>query len=224
VDSDGAFGRRLAQILEVSPEFRLCGSVPDMAAAQAIVAVESPELVLADCDRHSPAELASLLQFQTASAPLSVLAITRHCPAERAEQIFQAGLSGLLLKTEPAEEIRNALRTVLRGQVYASWSVAMPLLKRLLSKPSAPACTGMDSLTDRELRVFELFGFGLSKREVAARLGLSCKTIESHRTKIEHRLGVEGATALAQYAFTWVQRCLRAGCPPGNGTSRGVRS
>lgn len=127
--------------------------------------------------------------------------------------MLRAGALGLLLKTEPAEEILAALQTVIRGQIYVSRALTMPLLKRLLSEPSAYPCTGVDSLTDRELRVFELLGFGLTKREVAARLGLSCKTIESHRTKIQHRLGLEGATALAQYACAWAQRSLRADQP-----------
>jgi hypothetical protein len=67
-------------------------------------------------------------------------------------------------------------------------------------------------------------GAGLSKREVAARLGVSCKTVESHRSKIQHRLGVENAAALVVCACAWVQRGLRAGGPPSEASALGEHS
>ncbi len=207
VDSDPAAGRRLVRLFEGACGFRLCGQAQDLAEAQRVMAAEAPDLLIVDTDLNR----AAALQFFSSLAGVAqcrVLATSRHSDAAQAEQVLRTGISGFLLKTEPTHEILSAFRAVLRGQHYVSRAVAMPLLKRLLSERPRWARTGIESLTDRELRIFELLGLGLSKREVAARLGLSCKTVESHRAKIQHRLGLKSAADLAQCAFAWVQRGL----------------
>jgi len=224
VDQDAAFGCRLAQALVGPSGFRLCGHVLDVAEAETAVAEQNPELVVADTDPDRTGALPLLSHLAATDPERRLLATSLRCEPAEAERVLRAGARGLLLKTEPAEEILTAFRTVIRGQIYVSRALTMPLLKRLLSEPAASPRSGVDSLTDRELRVFELLGFGLSKREVAARLGLSCKTVESHRAKIQHRLGLESAAALAQYACAWAQRGLRAGRPHPNGSALGERA
>jgi DNA-binding NarL/FixJ family response regulator len=219
VDQDAAFASRLAQALEGPCGFRLCAHVQDVAAADAAVAEHKPELVVADTDPDRTGALPLLGRLAVSAPESRLLATSRRCDPAEAEQVLRGGAGGLLLKTDPAEEILIAFRSVIRGQIYVSRSLTIPLLKRLLSEPSTCPRSGVDSLTDRELRVFELLGFGLSKREVAARLGLSCKTVESHRAKIQHRLGLPSAAALAQFACAWAQRGLH-GLPPGpNGSA-----
>jgi DNA-binding NarL/FixJ family response regulator len=209
VDQDAAFCPRVAQAIEGCCGFRLCRHVSDVAEADRAVAEENPDLVVGDIDPCRTGALPLLCRLAATCPGYRLLATSLRCEPAEAEQLLRAGALGLLLKTEPPEEILTALQTVMRGQIYVSRALTMPLLKRLLSEPSALPRSGVDSLTDRELRVFELFGFGLTKREVAARLGVSCKTVESHRAKIQHRLGLENAIALAQYACAWSQRSLR---------------
>jgi DNA-binding NarL/FixJ family response regulator len=224
VAQDAAFGCRLAQALDGPCGFRLCAHVVDVVEAETIVAEKDPELVVADTDPDHTCALPFLRRLAATRPERRLLATSlRYEPAE-AEQVLRAGVLGLLLKTEPPEEILTALRTVILGQVYVSRALTMPLLKRLLSEPSVSPRNGVDSLTDRELRVFELLGFGLSKREVAVRLGVSCKTVESHRAKIQHRLGLESSVALAQYACSWTQRGLRPGRPHSNRSALGERT
>ena len=213
VDQDAAFASRLAQTLEQPCGFRLCGHFLAVAEAEKAVAEKNPDLVMADIDPSRTGALPLLCRLAATGLECKLLATSQRCEPAEAEHVLRAGARGLLLKSDPAEEILIALQTVIQGQIYVSRALTMPLLKRLLSEPSTSPRSGVDSLTDRELRVFELLGFGLSKREVAARLGLSCKTIESHRAKIQHRLGLESSTALAQYACAWAQRGLRAGRP-----------
>jgi len=216
VGQDAAFAGRLAQALEGPSGFRLCGHVRDAAVAEAALAEQNPALVVVDVDQDYTSALPLLGRLAAAAPDRRLLAVSRRCGPVEAEQVLRAGARGLLLKSEPAAEILAALGTVVRGQIYVSQALTIPLLKRLLSEPSACPPSGVDSLTDRELRVFELLGFGLSKREVAARLGLSCKTVESHRTKIQHRLGLDSAAVLAQHACAWVQRGLHGGRPHPN--------
>jgi len=213
VDQDAAFGSRLGHTLDQPCGFRLCGHLLEAAGAEKTVAEKNPDLVVADIDPSRTGALPLLCRLAATGLECKLLATSQRCEPAEAEHVLRAGARGLLLKSDPAEEILIALQTVIQGQIYVSRALTMPLLKRLLSEPSSSPRSGVDSLTDRELRVFELLGFGLSKREVAARLGLSCKTIESHRVKIQHRLGLESSTALVQYACAWAQRGLRAGRP-----------
>jgi len=219
VDQDAPFGCRLAQALEGPSGFQLCGHVLDGAAAEAAVAEQNPELVVADTDPDRTGALPLLCHLAVTAPERRLLATSRLCDPAEAERVLRAGVLGFLLKSEPVEEILAAFRSVVAGQIYVSQALTIPLLKRLLSEPAGSARSGVDSLTDRELRVFELLGAGLSKREVAARLGLSCKTVESHRAKIQHRLGLESAAALAQYACAWAQRGLPASRPHPNGSA-----
>jgi DNA-binding NarL/FixJ family response regulator len=217
VDQDAPFGCRLAQALEGPCGFQLCGHVLDETAAEAAIAEQNPELVVADTDPDATGALPLLGRLAAAFPQRRLLATSRRCDPAEAERVLRAGVLGFLLKTEPVQEILAAFRTVARGQIYVSQALTIPLLKRLLSEPAGSPRSGVDSLTDRELRVFELLGAGLSKREVAARLGLSCKTVESHRAKIRHRLGLESSAALAQYACAWAQRGLPSAHPHPNG-------
>jgi DNA-binding NarL/FixJ family response regulator len=224
VDQDVAFGGRLAQALDGPCGFRLCGQVPDVAEAERAVAERNPNLVVADIDPNRTGAFPLLCRLAATGPEFRLLATSLRCEPADAERVLRAGARGLLLKTEPLEEIVTAFQTVISGQIFVSRALTMPLLKRLLSQSSASPRSGVDSLTDRELRVFELLGFGLSKREVAARLGLSCKTVESHRAKIQHRLGLENSSALAQYACAWAQRGLRASHPNPNRSALGQRA
>ena len=222
VDQDAGFGRQLAQALHVSSGFRLCRQVQEGVAAQTAVAEEHPDVVVAAVEPDNTTGF-HLLRSLIATAPEhKILATSRRCEPAHAEKVLLAGARGLLLKSEPAEEILNAVRTVSRDEIFVSRSLTMPLLKRLLNEPSESAHSGMESLTDRELQVFELLGMGLSTREVAARLGLSCKTVDSHRAKIQHRLGVDSAAALAQIAFARAQLGFRNGGRLSNGSDNGT--
>jgi DNA-binding NarL/FixJ family response regulator len=90
---------------------------------------------------------------------------------------------------------------VASGETFVSAKLVLPLLKRLLNKPARLAPEGIEGLTDRELQIFDLLAQGFGTREVAERLRLSCKTVNCHRAKIQHRLGVGNAAALVQCAF-----------------------
>jgi two-component system, NarL family, response regulator FusR len=121
-----------------------------------------------------------------------------------AERCLQAGASGYAMKTEPNENLLTALRRVAAGEMHVSSRVAMGLLNRV-QRP-ARARSGVGLLSERELQVFQLFGLGLSTRNIAERLGIGIKTVETHRENIKNKLGLEHSTALVREATVWVQQ------------------
>jgi DNA-binding NarL/FixJ family response regulator len=200
VDRDPAFARRLAEIFGVAGPFCLCSHVPDATAALAAISMEKPDLVLVDCEADSAAALQLIRTLAGTHPERRVLGLSRRGDPAEAEQMFISGARGVLLRSDPPEEILGAFRTVLKGLLHVSRPLTAPLLQRLLAQSAKSATSGLEGLTDREFRIFELLGLGLSTRDIAARLGLSCKTVDSHRAKIQHRLGLKNAADLSRSA------------------------
>ncbi|WP_412062649.1 response regulator transcription factor [Rubrivirga sp. IMCC45206] len=131
-----------------------------------------------------------------------ILVVSGHEETLYAERCLRAGARGYLMKREAKHAFIPALRTVLAGETY---------LGRDLRERAAAADGGddrvplSDRLTDREIEVFEHFGRGRSTREVAEVMGLSLKTIESHRANIRQKLGLGGSAEFVRRAVLWVE-------------------
>ncbi len=138
-----------------------------------------------------------------------VLVVSAHDEALYAERALRAGARGYLMKHESARQFVTAVRTVLDGELYLSTSLQGRFLQDRFGH-SSDSTSSIERLTDRELEVFEHFGRGQSTREVAEALGLSLKTIESHRANIKQKLGIDRAAEFMQRAVVWVESPLRA--------------
>jgi DNA-binding NarL/FixJ family response regulator len=214
VDAGKVFARRLEQLLDRPGGFRLLELGPDRDAVSEAVARLNPDLVMMVFDPAVPESLVPLCQLATGTPGSRVLGVARRCGAPEAERLLTSGVQGVLLATEPDDQILKAIETVAGGELFVSRTVLMPLLRRMLDAPPSIMPSGVDCLTDRELSVFELLGCGLRPREIAAQLGVSTKTVDSHIEKIRHRLGLDGASALLQQACLWVQQNLESGASP----------
>jgi DNA-binding NarL/FixJ family response regulator len=137
-------------------------------------------------------------------AGLRVLVFSQLDESIFAERALRAGAMGYVAKSALDSELLAALRTVASGNIYVSARLSLVLLGRLL-RPSEKGAqpTGITSLSDRELHVFQLLGAGLGAREIATRLGLSNKTIQAHRENIKNKLGLETAAELLRHAAAW---------------------
>jgi len=98
-----------------------------------------------------------------------------------------------------------AIRKVLGGGIYLSEKMSSRLLSKLTGNREGKDALSTDSLSDRELEVFELIGQGMQTRQIAEKLHLSIKTIDTHRENIKRKLKLGNATELLQHAIQWVQ-------------------
>lgn len=138
---------------------------------------------------------------------VKVLVVSAHDEALYAERALRAGARGYLMKHESAKGFVEAVRQVISGELFLSDSLRTRFLNDRFGFGNDPAPT-VSRLTDRELEVFEHFGRGKSTREVAEVMGLSLKTIESHRTNIKQKLGIDRAAEFMQRAVLWVEAPL----------------
>jgi DNA-binding NarL/FixJ family response regulator len=132
-----------------------------------------------------------------------------HDEAVYAERALRAGAKGYIMKEEATERVVDAIRRVLKGEVYVSDQMAARMVSKLVGRGSGQSVSAVERLSDRELEVFRLIGEGYGTREMAEKLHLSVKTIETYRAHIKEKLDLDDANQLLRSAIRWVNAELR---------------
>ncbi|MEO8428857.1 MAG: response regulator transcription factor, partial [Verrucomicrobiota bacterium] len=208
----------LRGIIEGAEDMICCGEAESSAATQAVASKHPPDLVLLELwlAEGICLDLVGWLKQQLPQTAIMILSASGD--PIYVQRALGAGADGYLTKRETTDQILNGIRSVLDGQPYLSPNLRAALCRNLLLEKSADRRDPAAALTNRELHVFQLIGAGNPTREIAAILGLSSKTVETHRENIKFKLGVKGAAALVHAATRW----LRAQSVP-NGAVRGQR-
>lgn len=164
-----------------------------------------PDLVVVDISLPGMSGLELIKHLLALKPDVAVLVVSRHDEALYAERAIRAGARGYVMKLEAGEVIVKAVRRVLGGGVYVSEEINERLLVGMATGRSTMTESPLEVLSDRELEVFELTGRGLGTRDIAERLHLSVKTVESYRARIKNKLNLNTATELMQHAVQWVE-------------------
>ena len=162
-----------------------------------------PDLVLADIaiPGRSGLEFVKDLHAQYPGVP--VLVISMHDENLYAERVLRAGGRGYIMKNEGGERVLEAIRHVLKGQVYVSKNMSAALLDTLTRGHTDLSEATPGALSDREFEVFELIGQGLSGQQIGQRLNLSVKTVGTHRQHIKQKLKLRTGPELIRHAVRW---------------------
>ncbi len=195
----------LSLTLEAEMDFTVCGQFADAESALAQVGVLEPDLAVVDISLPGMSGLELIKHLQAQKPDLKVLVVSRHDEALYAERALRAGAKGYIMKLEAADVIVKAARRVLRGGIYVSEEVNERLLMGMATGRRELGESPLELLSDRELEVFEMTGRGLGTRDIAERLHLSLKTVESYRARIKTKLNLSTAAELMQHAVQWVE-------------------
>ena len=165
-----------------------------------------PNLLLLDLSLPETSGLELLKDLQSFYPKLNILVLSMHDENVHAERVLRAGARGYIMKQEPGEKVIEAIRCVLTGNVYASPSLLTRLLKKLTTNGDfKQGGASPEALADRELEVYSLIGEGLSSKEIASRLNLSPKTVQTYREHIKTKLGLKNSVELTRSAVLWVK-------------------
>jgi DNA-binding NarL/FixJ family response regulator len=203
VDDHPIVRRGLADVISAEPDLTVCGEADEIAAAVQQMKATHPDLVLIDISLKSGSGIELIKQIRALGSDVKMLVLSVHDDALYAERVLQAGGMGYLRKDEAPERLIEAIRRVLGGKIYLS----RPMVDRVLERAARgelPQASRIESLTDREMEVFELMGNALTAREIADRLCLSVKTIETYREKMKFKLKARNSTELTRLAVQWV--------------------
>jgi DNA-binding NarL/FixJ family response regulator len=193
----------LLQLIAQHRDLVCCGQADSVATAQSAVVANAPDLVILDLRLRGGDGLELIKTLKSQHPKLKILILSQYEAPMYAERALRAGAMGYLVKEQAAEEVLNAIRTVLTGEVYLTRSMAAVLLQKMVGLKADVSRTGIEHLTDRELHVLNMLGAGLSTRQIAEELKLSFKTVETHRENMKRKLGLRTASALVHYASQW---------------------
>jgi len=203
VDDHPLVRRGVADVLAREPDMRVCGEASDVAEALKELERAQPDLVLVDLTLKSGHGIELIEKIKLSHPRVKTLVSSMHDEMLFAERVLQAGAMGYITKQEPPEMLVAAIRQVLRGEVYLSSRMTSRLLHRVATG-SVPREDPVSALSNREIEVFEMLGQGQTIQQIAARLHLSPKTIETHREKIKQKLNLRTSAELNRRAVQWV--------------------
>jgi DNA-binding NarL/FixJ family response regulator len=205
VDDHPIVRQGIRSLLEHEGDLTVCCEAENAAAAIDIVTGARPDVAVIDISLEGTdgVELTKAIRAQRPTLPILIMSM--HDESLYAERALRAGANGYVMKQEVAEKIVEAIRHVLRGEVYVSEEIRQRILMGVRSRRSKSAEPSVTRLSDRELEVFRLIGQGCETRQIAAKLHLSVKTIETYRAHIKDKLNLESATELVRFAVQWVE-------------------
>lgn len=204
VDDHPLVREGLIGLLSAQPDFAVCGEAAGLDEARRIVASTKPDVALIDLTLSDGTGIELIKEFKAKFPDVKLLVVSMHDESLFAERALRAGAVGYVSKQEASRTIVQAIRTILGGKLYLSPNLTDLVVQRAFIAGADLSRPAVDRLTDREMEVFELIGQGLSSRQIAAKLEVSPKTVETHREHIKEKLELSTGTELTRYAVQWV--------------------
>jgi DNA-binding NarL/FixJ family response regulator len=207
VDDHPLLRQGLALMIDREPDLTVCGEAEEAQAAMKAIAAKRPDILIADISLNGPDGLDLLKNVRTLYPDLPVLILSMHDESIYAERALRARANGYIMKQEATEKVLVAVRRILGGDIYLSDRMANKLLHQYVSGQyvSGGASADLNSqlavLSDRELEVFRLIGEGRSTRQIAEKLHLSIKTVETYQAHIKDKLSLRSGRELVQHAI-----------------------
>jgi DNA-binding NarL/FixJ family response regulator len=187
------------RILEAQAGFAVVGEVADGHAALAALKTQPADVLVLDLTMPGGDGFDVLRRAKTIRPELKVLVLTMHASPEYVSRAVREGADGYLLKDSAVQDLVAAIQAVMAGREYYS-----PPVQRELSAMVRGTTGGkrrIEPITDREREVLKLVAEGLSTKEIATRLDISTRTVETHRANLMRKLGLHSVARLTQYAI-----------------------
>jgi DNA-binding NarL/FixJ family response regulator len=194
----------LSEAIAKTPGLTTCGEASNVSEALQQVRATSPDLAIVDISLEDENGLRLIEQIKTEYPETRILVSSFHEEAVYAPRALQAGAMGYIEKGKPIQEIVDAVLRVLEGELFLSPEMGSRLIQRAATGKSF-AHEPSEMLSNRELEVFEMVGRGMTVNEIARRLQVSPKTVDSHRTNIKTKLKLKNSAQLTHQAFNWVR-------------------
>ena len=189
----------IRRILEAHPGFEVVGEAADGVEALALVRETVPDVIVLDLNMPGSGGLDALPALKLAQPSLKVVVLSMHAGREYVSRAMKGGADAYLLKDSAVQDLVAAVEAVLVGRSYFSPSI-QALMAELLRGDAREPSRGT-TLTDREREVLGWLARGLSSKEVAQRLDISVRTVETHRANLMQKLGVKSVALLIQVAL-----------------------
>ncbi len=201
VDDHPVLRNGLARLIDAKDGFEVCGEAGEAVEAMEMIKKLKPDLAIIDLVLPGESGIALTKRIRTEFPKLPVVVLSMHEEPAYASRALRAGAMGYIVKQDAVDNIVSALEGVLSGNRYLSPAIATGALASIGPHDSESDPTSV--LSDRELEILVLIGKGHEVKEIADRLQLSPKTVETHRTHIKEKLKLKNARQVARFAVQW---------------------
>ena len=206
VDDHPAVREGLAIRISRQPDLEVCGEAADVAEALHLFDTVNPDVTVIDISLKTGNGIDLLKRIKSRNDSARLLVWSMHPEALYAERALHGGALGYINKEQATDKIIDAIRRVLSGQVYLSDLMSERLLHRSVGREGERAeRSPVESLSDRELEVFRLVGQGLGTQQIALKMLVSPKTVQTYRARIKEKLHLASGTELIRWAVQWVE-------------------
>jgi DNA-binding NarL/FixJ family response regulator len=202
VDDHKVVRQGLKALFTNEPDVEVIGEADDGRAALALVAELKPDVILMDISMPGLNGIEATRQIRQRFPQVKVVILSMHANEEYVFQVLQAGATGYVLKQSDSLEVLAAIRAALAGGSFLSPPISRAVIDDYIRRAEARSHSPEpDPLTSREREVLQLLVEGLPNREIAQKLDISVKTVETHRANMMTKLGLKDKTELIKYAL-----------------------
>jgi DNA-binding NarL/FixJ family response regulator len=191
----------LRKVLETELDLCVVAEVDDGLKVAERVCESEPDIVLLDLGLPGLHGLEVIRQIRRRAPAARTLVLSMHAHEQYVLGALRNGADGYLLKGSNSEELIAAIRKIAGGGRYVSADVSNHLVSAFLDHGPAPVAGLYETLTDREREVLNLMAEGCTNLELAERLYISVRTVETHRANVMHKIGLRSQTDVVRYAL-----------------------
>ena len=203
VDDHPLVREGLISILKSAAGYEVVGQAGNARNAIRMVKNLKPDLVLLDLALPDKSGIELSREIRNISPPTRIMIVSMHSKVEYIVKAFQAGATGYMVKESATEKLLQGIDRVVNGEYFMDGSVSHRVVEKLMQTPEKEmkiTDAAYETLTPREQEITVLLAEGYSAKETAAKLFISPKTVENHRTSIMNKLGLHSTLELVRYA------------------------
>jgi two-component system response regulator NreC len=202
VDDHAMVREGLRLLLRTAPDVAVIGEADNGVTAVANARCLVPDVVVLDLDMPNGDGMTAVRELKQSLPNVRVLILTMHSEHERLLPLLEAGARGYLTKDAASSDLVDAIRVVAAGEVYVRPAAARLLASAVIPEHAARSARGrFQTLSDREQTTLRLLAEGYSGVEIARKLGISTKTVDAYKRRVQDKLGLEHRTDYVRFAL-----------------------
>lgn len=208
IEDHPLFSRGLAQLIHSESHHTVIAEVQNSQNAVQIIQDRKPDLAIIDLNLGDEDGLNLIKQLRAIAPDLAMLVLSMHEERYFAERALHAGAKGYIMKAEVGDKVIDAINTVLAGKVWVSEKEREHLLEHMIGGgrlENSSRLASIQSLSNRQLQVFKLIGEGWGTIEIANRLNISIKTVDTHKAHLKEKLHCNSSQDLRLMAVEWAK-------------------
>ncbi len=192
----------LKDLIEKDPAFKVVGQAKDGDELLSRLDAAKCDLVIMDLSMPNRGGMETLEEVRARFPKVKVLVLTMQKDQEHFKHAMAHGACGYVLKEDAYDQLALAVKTVLMGKKFVSPTISRLLTDYYVRSLDEAESSSLDILTKREQQVLQFIATGMANKNIASRLKLSVRTVETHRANLSHKLGIKNTAGLVKYALS----------------------